>query len=383
MSEAKTQPRRGLLVRIAAGLAVLLVSVLLSLLIAEGLVRALAPQQLIQIRPDLWQPADSVGWLRRPNATARINTGERTVTVFTDRDGHRVGSDGRHEAATQVLLLGDSFMEALQVDHEQTAARLVETTLTSRLGRPVAVRNAGVAGWSPNQYLARTRHLLAKDRYALVVVAVFVGNDAVARRIDRTLPREPVKRRSLRFPRSLSWTELVQSVLAPLNDGLETRSHLYILAKNQLATLRMRMGVTADYLPAEYRRDEAASPRWQTTAAILSDLSGVAAGRGVPVLFVLVPERFQVYADDFTRYVRGFGIDSTTVDVEQPSRLLGEALRARQLRVVDALPAMRAAASATPERLYGSVDQHLSPQGHRALAAVMAEEAARVLQASR
>src|SRR5687767_349911 len=98
---------------------VLAVSCFVALLLAEGAVRMAAPQQLIQIRPDLWQPADTVGWLRRPNAKVRINTGERSVNVFSDAEGYRVGADGRRDAPTRVLLLGDSFMEALQVEHEQ------------------------------------------------------------------------------------------------------------------------------------------------------------------------------------------------------------------------------------------------------------------------
>jgi hypothetical protein len=163
-------------------------------------------------------------------------------------------------------------------------------------------------------------------------------------------------------------------VLGPVNDALEVRSHLYILAKNQLSTLRMRLGMTHDYLPVEYQRSEAASPRWSTTAAIASDLHRAAAERGVPTLFVLVPERFQVYPDDFQRYLRGFGIDSTLVDVDQPTRLLRTAFAGEKLRVIDALPGMRAIADTSRERLYGSVDQHLSPAGHRALASVVLPE---------
>jgi acetyltransferase AlgX (SGNH hydrolase-like protein) len=371
---------RRLFTRVAAIGFVLGVSVVLALLLGEAAVRFAAPQQLIQIRPDLWQAADSIGWMRRPNASTQINTGERTVSVFTDRERHRVGSQGRTEAATQVLLMGDSFMEALQVNHEQTVAHLLEGMLSQGLGRPVAVRNAGVAGWNPNHYLIRTRQLLSRDTFALVIVAVFVGNDAVAYRFDRVAPRAPAARRHFRLPRGFGRNEFVQSFLAPVNDALETRSHLYILAKNQFSTLRMRLGITADYLPLEYRRSEAASKRWSNTTAIVKDISRVAAAHGTPVLFVLTPERFQVYADEFQRYLRGFGIDSSLVDVDQPSRMLLQGFQAEGLHVVGALSAMRAEAAKGGPRLYGTVDQHLSPDGHRVVAAVTAPEALRLMR---
>lgn len=356
-------------------LTVVALSLGVSLALAEVLVRLVAPQQLIQIRPDLWQPADTIGWVRRPNASVEINTGERPVHVYTDAEGFRVGRDGRPEADVQVLLIGDSFIEALQVEHEATAAYLLERELERRLAKPVAVRNAGVSGWGPNHYRLRTRQLLARDTFDLVVVALFVGNDAITYRFDSIPARAPVERSHFRFPRRVAWSEIVESLLAPINDALEVRSHLFILCKNQFATLRMRLGMTADYLPLEYQLESKGSTRWQNTAEISRDLAGEAMKHRVPVLFALIPERFQVYPDEFRRYVQGFGIDSTTVDVDQPSVLLNASLAGAGLRVVDALPAFRAAAAvaATP-RLFGTVDQHLSPEGHRVLAATLITE---------
>jgi hypothetical protein len=376
-------PRRSRWRTIAARLtliaAVLFVSSIVALVVAEGLVRVVAPQQLIQIRPDLWEPVDTLGWLPRPGRAVTINTGERTVRVASDSNGYRVGKDGPRTADQQILLLGDSFMEALQVEHEQSVSYLLERVLTERVGRAVAVRNAGVAGWNPNHYFLRGRSLLQRDRFALVIVSVFVGNDAVSFRFDRLPPRQPVARSHFRFPTKLTRSEFVEAFAAPMNDALEVRSHLYILAKNQLSTLRMRLGLSADYLPVEYQRTEAGSKRWRITAELSRDLARTATARNVPVLFVLVPERFQVYADDFQRYLRGFGIDSSTVDVDQPSRLLAREFAAERLNVVDALPGMRAAAAASRERLYGSVDQHLSPAGHAALAEIIAPAAIRLL----
>src|SRR5712691_3072264 len=57
-------------------------SFVVALVLAEVLVRFAAPQQLVALRPDVWQPADSVGWRFRPNLNTTVNTGERTVHVF-------------------------------------------------------------------------------------------------------------------------------------------------------------------------------------------------------------------------------------------------------------------------------------------------------------
>lgn len=370
--------RPHLLRRLTINTLLVLVSALTALALAEGFVRLVSPQQLIIMRPDLWQPADSVGWLRRPNISVRINTGERTVSVLTDREGFRVGQTGRREAATQILLLGDSFMEALQVDHEQHVAHLLEGELERRLRRPVAIRNAGVSGWDPNHYYLRTRQLLERDTFALVVVAIFAGNDAVTQRVSAVPARQPMRQPRFRLPRALSRVEIVDALFAPVNDQLERHSQLFILLKNRLSVVRMRLGLTAQYMPPEFLRSESASSRWRVTAELSRDLSALAARHGTPTLFVLLPESFQVYQSVFKDFVRGFGIDSAALDLDQPNRRLMEEFKAVRLNVVDALPAFRSDAANGP-RLFGSVDTHFAPAAHALLAKFLAPHAESLL----
>lgn len=334
--------------------------------LGEILIRIAAPQQLVLVRPDVWQAVDSVGWMFRPNLETRVNWGERTVSVFTDREGLRVGRAGRLEAATRVLLIGDSFMAALQVEQEQSLAGLLERRLPARLGRPVAIRNAGQAGWDPPQYLIRARSLLSRDTFALVVVAVFIGNDVVTTRPERIAPRVPVEIHRFRFPRRFEREELVAALLRPINDFLEMRSHLFVFLKTRSQSTLMRLGLTEEYFPDEFRRSEANSARWDVTCGMLADIAALAARRGIPTLFVLIPAPFQVESAVFDQFARGFGVDSSQVDLDQPSRLVGDRLRAHGLKVVDVLPEFRAA-DRRGEKLYGAIDRHLTPQGHEVL----------------
>src|SRR5207247_748392 len=189
-SPAVATGRRGARLREAL-ITVGMVSVSLSLAFGLGelAVRFVAPQQLIVKRPDIWQPVDTLGWTHRPNVNTTINTGERTVRVITDHDGFRVGVAGRVEGKKRILLLGDSFMEALQVGYEQSLAGLLEARLPLRLGEPIAVRNGGVGGWDPLQYLMEARRRLGREGFDLVIVAVYRGNDVFSRRIERYPPR--------------------------------------------------------------------------------------------------------------------------------------------------------------------------------------------------
>ena len=232
----------------------ILVSSTLALVLAEVMIRTLVPQQLIQIRPDIWKPADTLGWTSRPFLNTTVNTGERTVSVITDAEGLRIGVAGRQESELRVLLLGDSFMQALQVEHKQSIAGLLEIGLTRRLDRTVAVWNAGVDGWDPPQYYMRARSLLDQYPFDLVIVALYLGNDVVEQRRDVIPPREPNKRHLIRFPRTLAWGEIIDAVLYPTNDFLETRLHLFVFLKIRLHTLLMRADLTAQDVPTALLR---------------------------------------------------------------------------------------------------------------------------------
>jgi GDSL-like Lipase/Acylhydrolase family len=343
-------------------------SLALALGMAELLVRLVAPQQLIVRRPDVWEAVDSLGWAHRPNVNTIVNTGERPVHVFTDRDGWRVGRAGRVEASKRILLLGDSFMEALQVEYEQSCAGLLEARLATRLGEPVAVRNTAVGGWDPPQYLLQARRLLGGEPYDLVLVSVFMGNDVVTHRVERYPPGPPVDLplQPLRLPRHLTYSEFVNAVLYPINDFLKARSHLFVFLKKRAATLRMRAGLSADYFPDDLLRREASSPRWTVTAQILRDIRDLARAHKTPTLFALIPASFQVDTGAFQRALRGYKLDPTAVDLDQPERLLGDAMRGYGLDVIDLLPDFRRA-DRDGTRLYGTVDPHLSPDGHEVL----------------
>lgn len=358
---------------LAVGLTLLGGSVLVALLCAEGLVRLVAPQQLILVRPDVWEGVDTVGWKFRPNLNTRVNWGERTVHLYTDQDGFRVARTGRVKAPQKILLIGDSFMAALQVEYEQSLAGLLESDLH------VAVRNAGQAGWDPPQYYLAARSLLARDTFDLVVVAVYLGNDVVSKRPDVIPPRVPVKIHRLRVPHSLAKAELVDALVRPANDYLEQHSHLFILVKTRLQGLLMKTGMSADYFPDDMQKSSATSPRWDVTSGLLADIATLATRRHTPTLFVLIPAPFQVDTATFTEFRRGFGVDSSTVDLDQPDRIIGARLRARHLDVIDVLAPFRAADQDGP-RLYGSVDRHLSPRGHQVLARLVEPRIQELLQ---
>lgn len=356
--------------RLMQGAAILACALLVALVLSEFIVRAVMPQQLIVFRPDIWGPVDTVGWALRPNIRTTINTGERTVSVISDSNGFRVGAAERPDADVHVLLLGDSFMEALQVEYEQSVAGLLEADLSRQLGRNVRVHNAGVSGWEPSQYFLKMRQELSGRRYDAIVVSIFAGNDAIAGRSEYFSPRPATVPNNFRLPRAMSRAEIISGLAYPLNDALERRSHLFILAKRQARTVLMRLGLSYFVLPPEVLRSEAGSQRWSMSAEVFRDMQEAARAADVPIVFVLIPSDYQVDPAVLAEYVRAFGLDPALVDAEQPTRRFVESLGGQDVEVLDLLPFLRGA-SARGSRMYGSHDYHFSPEGHRVMAGVV------------
>ncbi len=109
---AKHSPPKRRVIGALKASVLLVASMLVAMGLSELLIRIVEPQQLLIRRPDIWRPADSLGYAYRANVRTTINVGEKTVTLLTDSLGYRVGQRGRIDAQSRVLLLGDSFMSA-------------------------------------------------------------------------------------------------------------------------------------------------------------------------------------------------------------------------------------------------------------------------------
>ena len=338
-------------------------SCLVALLAGELVVRLAAPQQLILKRPDLWRPDSVLGWVHRPLVNSNINTGERTVVLRTDDYGHRIGEiRDTTPAVVRILLLGDSYMEALQVPYEQSLAGLLESNLPLEIGLPVTVENTAVGGWDPDQYLIQARHSFSQNKYDAVLVSLYVGNDIISRARSVVPARPPVEVHHVRLPRSLAYSEFVDALLYPVNDWLEARSHLFLFVKNRLSSLRVQLGLSALELPRVFLKAAHDDKRWQLTAALCDSIAAAADTAGTPVLFFLIPTAYQLSTESFNRYLESFNVDSATVDIELPNRMLEAAFAANGRVFIDLLQTLREAALQAPQ--YGTVDPHFSAAGH-------------------
>ena len=176
--------------RFAAPLALLLGSVLVSLVIGESVLRAIGFSF-----PSFWLPDPLTGSRLRPGVEGwnRIE-GEAYVKVnsrgLRDRE-HALPKPG---GTYRIAVLGDSYAEALQVRLEETFWWLLARRLEAcgfQPGKRIEAVNFGVSGYGTAQQLLTLRHRAADYSPDLVLLAFFPGNDV--RNNSKTLERENLR----------------------------------------------------------------------------------------------------------------------------------------------------------------------------------------------
>lgn len=159
-----------------ANLLVVLLSVVLSLLVAEA-----ALHWLRHDYPQFYMLDPLVGWRPRPEVKGWFS-GESDTYVAMNREGYR---DVDHPLAKapgtyRIVILGDSMTEGVEVDLEALYWKRLEALLPrcpALAGKPVEALSFAVNGYGTAQeYLTLKRRGL-KYRPDLVLLAFFTGND--------------------------------------------------------------------------------------------------------------------------------------------------------------------------------------------------------------
>lgn len=131
--------------------------------------------------PSFYLPDARLGLRLRPNASGWYRAeGEAFVTINSAGFRDRERSVVKPPSTLRIAVLGDSMMEALQVDLEASFTALLERQLAAcaALGdRQVEVLNFGVAGYGTAQQLLTFRYYAAKYSPDVVLLSFFPGND--------------------------------------------------------------------------------------------------------------------------------------------------------------------------------------------------------------
>ncbi len=354
----------------------------LGLVAGEIGLRLLVPVEPVFVQ---WDPV--LGVRHRPNMKARWYRETRSpVRIQLNSLGFRgpETSSRKPPGTLRVLMLGDSYLEGMQVPLEQLVSRRLEERLGKILGARVEVLNAGVAGWGQAEqslFLSREGWRYGPD---LVISFLYLGNDLKDNWYRTGSPVRPsyeVRDDSLVLhpPHLAPWKVFLRDrILAHLAIPKLIRQHL--IHRFEWARLwAARQGlILRNVGKPRSRQDEI--QMLDVTQRLYDRMKADCARHGVPLLaleFPYGPQLVGAYPD--TNRVPG-KLRRDAPAASAPYFYLGEQMASFFARsgipYVDALPPFAAAAH-QGDTLYIGFEGHWTVAGHELAAGLLADYIAR------
>jgi len=382
---------------LAANAALVVASTAAMIGLLEVGVRILRPQPLAAV-----SRSPRLGWTHKPNTQFVFERSEFRLPVRFSSAGlrDREFTVAKPAGTYRIAMLGDSFVEALQVPLDSCAAKRLERSLNTGAppGRSYEVMNFGVTGYGTCQQLLLLEEQALRFHPDLVVSQYYfndldddarcgfcsLGTDGEVTVLPPARLSAGVRAvsalKSFLYQHSELWMYVSTRRLRPRaappvpssgtgrNPPADDEAERYEAGGEAVPTCpghhkTLEGRLTLVELPADAAR---ALAQTASTWARMQAECAAANARFVVVLGVSKPQlQPQLYA----RSLHAAGCSPAAHDIELPAARLRAAAAGRDVDVVDLLPAFRA--SPPVEALHFRIDGHWSTAGHRVAAAAL------------
>jgi lysophospholipase L1-like esterase len=303
---------------------------------------------------------ERIGYRLRPGTSIRYTTTEFSNDLTINPQGVRDYEPiGRKANERRVLILGDSFVFAVQVPLGETFGEQLESRLNaSHPSDRWRVINGGVQGYGPVEQWLFYRDVAAQFEPDVVLIVVSVANDAIeafdAKRkleLGRVPDGTQIERGRTQF-RRLVRSSMVLQLVRLRADQFKGRAFS--------ATSERPLAGYLEEAPPFVREGLEAAAR------AFGNIAAKARKSGADVGFILMPARFQTHDQDFRQ--------TSEIARRAGSQLLRHAATERFTNVLtplgepmlDLLPVFQA--QQDRPGLYFVRNSHLSARGHRVAA---------------
>jgi hypothetical protein len=375
------------------GLALGAVGLLVALVLLEAGFRAYYFAYPSMAKGFFWVPSVEYGWGLDAGHSAFFfdDHGEFHTFVRINSKGLR---DVEHEyekppGTFRVLILGDSYMEALQVDLEQTFARLLEQRLKVSAARRVEVINTGVAAYGTDNEFLFLRHEGYKYQPDLVLLMFTSANDVREsyRPFNQLAVGAQLTKPHFRLNGDGNLVQLEGDPPSPpvpwWRKRLRVGEYLYRrLGGEILPPSRRDVGIPppkdpkVPYVPAgmfvyspEYH--PAVEQAWRVTKALIREIRREAGKHGAQLAVVVHNGPWVHHDEHWNRMFFRHPMGRNVWDRRKPDRIASEFLAAEGIPFVNLFDAFEAAKQPGP--LFFDVDPHWRPAGHRVAAGAVAQ----------
>ena len=376
---------------IVRNLGLLVVSTMLSLLLAEWAVRTMYPQQLA-----VWHTMEDGMVIHPPGLITYLTEFKQEIRFNAIGMRDRDHAKKKQKDTTRILVFGDSFMEALQVAFEDSFPNLLESGLRTKLRRNVEVINLAVSGWGQDDQLAYLQKYGRGFEPDLILVAMTLHNDVLDNMkerfhtltYDRLVPQPVVSMPPLEFTilrvkgffashshlwqllRKLKSLGEIRRLAAALDDH-----EMQLIGRNEKPIGRNEKPIGKNENLEEFKKG------WKLTFALLKEIRKVGKSMGVETAIMLIPLKVQLQDDSLEDFRAVVGMSTDDVAIDKPQQVMKAFGHEAHIEIIDLLPALRSwtmehRTSESKASLHLR-EGHWNVKGHALAAKIAADELSR------
>lgn len=337
-----------------------LAAVFFALLVGEGIVRTVQPQDL-------------GNWTyTRDGLTLHLSN----MSQVSSRFGHLIETNSAgmrdHEHDLQkppgvyrILVLGDSFMEANQVEFEDAFVSVLEQRLNDAAVRPIEVVNASVSGWGTDDELTYLIREGIKYRPDLVLIAMTLHNDVS----DNLLEEYHEFRNGKIEQRPVTLVPWPSYLILKAKEWMASHSHLYhvIFRATRANWVSTEARNLESHVGSLLRRapDDRILAGWEMTRQLLQKMKQAADAVNARVAVILLPLSVQVYPETLPDFLASNGFKETDVDLFKPQDMMKAIGKNIGVSIIDLYPVFRDTKARCSCVLFVQNDGHWNKLGHQ------------------
>lgn len=345
-----------------------IISTLLTVLVIEVGFNLFHPIPFSIERSMYFEPNQYTGYKLKPNSTGYFRN---EITAQANKHGHRDDFVPlkKPDGVFRILLLGDSFTVGANVRQSQTYAAILEKSLNDNSATPIEVINTGVGGWEPFHYAEYYEHYGRQFSPDLVLIGLFVGNDAYNQINDFDQTRTAVlgRRVSQKSKKSpfihakIFLYKYSNIVRLALNKGPVQRNPL---RKNCSDFNEQFIEIQRYRLNNHLIRSVDQENKVKNSIYQITRVKELVDKDSIPLRVILIPDENQlniklqqaiVSSENFSKY-----------DFDMPQTMLLEMFNYKGISVTDLLPFFR-----DDSRCLYMNDTHWTPKGHTLAATII------------
>jgi len=367
--------------RLSTRLMVSFGAALLALSVIEIGVRVLRPQ----VDAPIETPALLRGQFREPGVHPN-RSGEFSVQVQVNRDRFvdREWADPQ-PGVPRVLVIGDSFVEAAQVDLEQGFGRVLEAAMGEQRGALVEVLSLGVPGAGTGTALALLDVYAPRLRPQLVVLGFLLSNDVLNNHpLLEPKPDKPFYRldggvlvpTDAQRSSSSAWRV---PVLWRISHTWRLVARTVVGRQLSLQSLERGGGMPLDLRVHDPAGGSTWDEAWAVTDALVGAMAARCAEQDISFATLIFPSQVEATQAGRAAAVQAWpALEDWDLDA---AGARAHAMAVQHGPVLDLTPALAAGQHDAP--LYFSQDGHWTPAGHRVAAEASASFLSELLAPAR